>query len=528
MAELEAKFLVRRPGQVDDLLVKLESLGYSCSEAAPRSHVDIYYDTEDFSILGAGWTLRCRDSGGRRVANLKACGTRRGDVFEREEIEQPLPGGEDMGDLPPGPVQALLTEVAAGMPRHELFRVSTRRRVIDIVGSDARGAKLELDVDCTRITADGVDVKAGAELEFEELEVELKAGDEDDIVRIASVLRDDDGFVAARFSKFDRGMRVAGLSPDALGGDAGQPTFSEDDAFLDLLYSYLRRQFRKLIAHEPVAREGLDPEGVHKMRVGIRRIRAMLRMYGDVLVPDLGKKLDRKLRALAKRLGRARDADVGEMEMLSVIASLPEQVARAAAPYIEHLRDETFDAYSELDALFDSRKYRKLINKVDSLLSAGPGEETRNARGALTIAEAADRDISAKAERMLSRGDGIDAGTKAKKIHKLRIDAKRVRYLLDMFAKAEPERWRATIEALEELQELLGTHQDAITAHARLEQFAASLPDDGDEQHLEASLAQLMQSQDDRVIACRGEFPSYWLDFRRAFNKAIADHSTER
>ena len=72
MAEIEAKFLVRRPEQVEEALATLQDLGFNSAEVETRTHVDTYFDTSDFAILRAGWTYRCRQTGGRSTLNLKA------------------------------------------------------------------------------------------------------------------------------------------------------------------------------------------------------------------------------------------------------------------------------------------------------------------------------------------------------------------------------------------------------------------------------------------------------------------------
>ncbi len=53
MAEIEAKFLLRRPDQLDDVLALLDSRGYEVEPAGTSTHVDRYFDTEDWAILRA-------------------------------------------------------------------------------------------------------------------------------------------------------------------------------------------------------------------------------------------------------------------------------------------------------------------------------------------------------------------------------------------------------------------------------------------------------------------------------------------
>ncbi len=106
MAEVEAKFLIRSNEQVDQVMATLDELGYLKAAAETGSHVDTYFDTPDFDIHRAGWTYRCRQRGKQSILNLKARGRRDGQVFVRDEIQQPLSRGSvaTLQDVPPGPV----------------------------------------------------------------------------------------------------------------------------------------------------------------------------------------------------------------------------------------------------------------------------------------------------------------------------------------------------------------------------------------------------------------------------------------
>ena len=61
---------------------------------------------------------------------------------------------------------------------------------------------------------------------------------------------------------------------------------SPDDAWSKLGGNYLAEQMQALTAYEPFAYEGLHPEGVHQMRVAIRRMRAVFRAFRGVLGED--------------------------------------------------------------------------------------------------------------------------------------------------------------------------------------------------------------------------------------------------
>ena len=127
MREIEAKFIIRRPGQVDDVLRVLSAKGFSVRDRGTATHVDRYFDTEDWSILAAAWACRVRRRNGEAKLTLKSLHGPDGHVFAREEISQPIPD-EDAGlsfSLPLGHVRDELAGIVGNTPVAELFRVTS-------------------------------------------------------------------------------------------------------------------------------------------------------------------------------------------------------------------------------------------------------------------------------------------------------------------------------------------------------------------------------------------------------------------
>ncbi len=521
MTEVEAKFLIRSNEKIDQVLATLDELGYLKAEGETKSHVDTYFDTSDFDILRAGWTYRCRRRGRQSTLNLKARGRHDGPVFVREEIQQPLSRDavSTLHDLPPGPVKNYLNTIVDTRCSQKLFCVASQRRVFAVTSPGSKPSQIELDFDRTRITAEKADDKAPGSFEFMELELELTSGDASAVDELAKALFNRLRLTPAQFSKFDRGMQAAGLWSKVLARKRDKPTITETDPFLDLVYLFFGRQLQRMKKFQPIAWEGLDREGVHKMRVAIRRFRTILKTYRDALGKQVVKPINKELRWLFRQLGEARDADVGEMAIQEFIASLPEDAARAAASYEDHVRQRTFDAYTNLTEVFVGGRYRKLINTLEEFVTAGPHESMKERVGDLTIAEAADRDIRKSARRMIKRGDRIIAESLVEKLHKLRIEAKHLRYLLDFYSMAQPVIWKESINELEKLQDLLGWHQDAITSRGRLEAYHHSLPTAGEDCALRLSIDRLISTENERMESCRREFSAAWRQFKTVFER---------
>ncbi|MDH3865304.1 MAG: CYTH domain-containing protein, partial [Gammaproteobacteria bacterium] len=285
MREIEAKFIIRRPEQVAEALRVLSANGFSVKDCGTKIHVDRYFDTEDWSILAAAWACRVRRRNGEAKLTLKSLHGPDGSVFVREEISQPVPDedAELSFSLPLGQVRDELTGIVGNMPVAELFRVTSERTVYEIARTGPEPVQIEIDLDRSRIEAEKRTVKATGILDFTELELELVSGDTADLDTIATLLRDEAGLMAAKYSKFERGLQAAGLEIDSILEQPQATTLVADDPVLTLLYQYLAEQTQIIRRQYPRALEGIDPEGVHKMRVASRRLRTILKAFRDVL-----------------------------------------------------------------------------------------------------------------------------------------------------------------------------------------------------------------------------------------------------
>lgn len=509
MAEIEAKFIVRRPEQIEDALRALGDAGFAITDRGETTHTDRYFDTADWSVLGAGWACRIRRRNKDATLTLKSLHGPDGNVFVRDEVSQAMPELLTPPSAPPGAAKQQLDEIIDGKPVVELFVSSCQRTVYLVEKTDPEPVLIELDIDRTRIEAEKATEKATGTLEFTELEIELKSGGAAELARAAAVLRDQAGLIPAKYSKFERGLQAAGLEPEALLENPGPPVIGEHDPILTLLYSDLAEQLSIVRRQHPRALEGVDPEGVHQMRVATRRLRALMKAFRSMLGDEVVSRFNAELRWLARNLGHARDADVTERDA-------GQAPPTGAGLYQRFLAQETVSAYDQLVEVLQGERCAALENELSRFISAGPTATMRQQFGGLSIAECAREVVQTALQKLLAHGDAIDADAAATQLHKLRIEAKRFRYLLDFFSTVQPEKWLQLTEAVKRLQDILGEHQDAVTAQARIADYAASLTEDSDDPGELLSAARLMRAETERIAATRQQFAETWSEFRAA------------
>ena len=264
--------------------------------------VTTYFDTPDADLAREGLSLRVRRRGMRHVQTLKLGGGHNG-AFARNEWEWPVRTESPDLDLLAGtPAAALLSKALTLQP---VF-VTDVQRTIRTVRRD--GATIEVAVDRGRVDA------GEASEEIRELELELKDGDPDPMYRLAAVLHTNVPMTLGAESKADRGWRLRTGRPRkaAKHGDVELPKdVTAGDAFRRIVDSVLAH----LMANQPAAAEG-DAEGVHQMRIAIRRLRAALMLFRPQLEPHAEARFTEALRDLGRIFGEARDWDVFCSEML--------------------------------------------------------------------------------------------------------------------------------------------------------------------------------------------------------------------
>ena len=150
-----------------------------------------YYDTPDGSLSARKWTLRCRQEDEAFVCTLKipAAGGARGEwELECDDIHAAIPVLAEQAGLPE------LVELTKGGIENTCGARFVRRFREMVIGKTV--AELALD--------QGVLTGGGKTAEFAEVELELKEGSREDVIRLASLLAASYGLVQEPKSKVAR------------------------------------------------------------------------------------------------------------------------------------------------------------------------------------------------------------------------------------------------------------------------------------------------------------------------------------
>jgi CHAD domain-containing protein len=233
-----------------------------------------------------------------------------------------------------------------------------------------------------------------------------------------------------------------------------------------LVAAYLTAQCDVLAGNDVGMRTGAP--AVHKTRVAARRLRSTLRIFDEVVDPAPAEELDKELQWYADMLGQVRDRDILSNRLTKEIAELPpEQIrGRVADEITRTLATEREDALRRLEKGMRTRRYKHLMQLLRGWRAEPPLTEAA-ADEAITAVKYVEKAKQKADKRLRKADDDMD------QLHRARKAMKRARYAAELVEPADKQ--MKTIEKdAEELQTLLGEHQDAVVSATFLSTISAS------------------------------------------------------
>jgi CHAD domain-containing protein len=217
------------------------------------------------------------------------------------------------------------------------------------------------------------------------------------------------------------------------------------------LRAALKKQVDEIRAHGPNVYANADPEELHKLRVAIRRLRALLRAGRSLIDDERAEPLRSELAEVGRALGAARDMDVFVAYLREEAASLDGD-SELVEKVIERLEEDRQSGYAEARVALDSPTHVLLLERLDDFVATA---EIRDG----SLDDVVDRELT----RFRKAAKDVDSD---ESLHAARIRAKRVRYAAEAAGK------KKLVERMKELQDAAGAHQDAVVAEERLRGLA--------------------------------------------------------
>jgi len=425
--------------------------------------INTYYDTPALRLRERKIAVRTRKQGRRWLQTVKCAALSQAGLSSRPEWEQDFLGAFDFSAITDKPTARELEAAADTLV--PVFTTNFRRETYRLKPADGVEVLLMLD-------HGSIDANDRSE-PICEAELELVSGKADDLYGLACQLAASIPVMPADRSKAERGYRLFNADPESPARAGKSPIHAAQsplDGFRALAFDCIGQWQANALA----ALTEDDPEYVHQLRVALRRLRSLIKLFRPALPEAFVSHWAEVLRACAADMGDARDFDVLIDEILAPITLAPLMPDTLLDPLIQQAhaaRDAARkDARARLAHADQGLTILSLARALNSLDS-----NALNAAADLTAFAGLQLDtLRKRARKRFADAQGPDP----EHLHALRVSLKQLRYGGEFFRPLfNAEDMKRHLTQLRRGQEQLGYLNDVEIARGHLLRWAESQPD---------------------------------------------------
>jgi CHAD domain-containing protein len=254
-------------------------------------------------------------------------------------------------------------------------------------------------------------------------------------------------------------------------GDAGGPDVTADSPSGAVLLAHLRQQVAQIQAQDLRVRQDAA-DSVHKMRVATRRLRSALQTFERLVHARVTRPLRDELKWLAAELGAARDAEVMRDRLRTAVEDEDPRPGLRIEDALPELTGAYRTAHARVVADLDGDRYHQLVMTLQELVERPPLRKRALSPAGKVLPALVARSYK-RVRRNVDKAYALPAGAERDEtMHDVRKAAKQARYAAESVAPVfgkDADRFAA---AMEDVQEVLGEHQDSILTRDRLHDLA--------------------------------------------------------
>jgi CHAD domain-containing protein len=284
---------------------------------------------------------------------------------------------------------------------------------------------------------------------------------------------------------------------------------------------------RQLLAIMRVNEDGIkgdcDTEFLHDYRTAIRRTRSALSQIKGVFPPQTTEYSLEIFSRLGELSNYLRDLDVFLLSESAYQAMLPDDLQDYLAPLFTRLRVQRQQAWQEVVSFLNSAAYARILSEWEAFLNEIAPDDPLALNGSRPIIDVARHRIHKRYRQIIREGQQLLDDAPDELLHDLRIDCKKLRYLLEFFASLFPsEQIDVLIGQMKGLQNALGGFNDLSVQRAYLLRTAETLPTIGPDSWKELiAIGYLIKRMDDDQNAARAGLATNFAEFAAAPNQRL-------
>jgi len=269
--------------------------------------------------------------------------------------------------------------------------------------------------------------------------------------------------------------------------------------------------------------EDIDTEFLHDFRVALRRTRSLLGSMKKIGRPEDIASFQQGLRKIGMITGPVRDLDVYLLEKNAYHSMLPEGLQEGLAIFFQGLTRQRAKELQRLKKAMQSRQFQDFMRQWQEYIEHSFLSSALDA-GQEPCRKVAIKAIRKRLQSILKNGALIGPLSPDTELHCLRIEAKKLRYLLEfyrsLFAQAEME---ILVKSLKKLQDNLGNFNDLSVQQKMLGQYQSELTikDQKNAIKVAAALGGLITHLHEEQRAVRSNFEQTFEQFTSIENKRL-------
>lgn len=273
--------------------------------------------------------------------------------------------------------------------------------------------------------------------------------------------------------------------------------------------------------NEAGVKQDIDTEFLHDFRVAIRRTRSALSQIKGVFPEAVTTRFKQEFSTIGKLTNNLRDLDVYLLAEDDYKAMLPDLLCDDIAPLFDYLRQKRAAALEKTVKGLNSKPYADTLRVWEQFLNEPVTDAPTGPNGDRPVIDLACERIGKKYRRIIKQGKRLLRNAQDEQLHDLRIECKKLRYLLEFFANLfPPKKINRLIKQLKKLQTNLGDFNDFSVQEIYLLTLADELPltDVGSKKTLVA-IGSLVDALHQERLRVKAEFAQTFINFATPVNQ---------
>ncbi|MBV1887158.1 MAG: CHAD domain-containing protein, partial [Parvibaculaceae bacterium] len=391
-----------------------------------------YFDTPNRPLKAHNIALRVRDNGqGQLIQTLKTRGVP-GDIASVREEHETILGPQDplpnLSALPEN-WRMLVESLTDNAPVQPIFETKVSRLTSLI--TTATGDTVEVALDQGWVTAGPL------KHQLREIEFELVTGKPEALYELALGLVQTVPARLGVISKSQRGYALPRPHEHAA-QRAASITLAPAMLVEEALAEIIRQSLRQIMANEPAIVEANQPEGVHQMRVALRRLRAGLQGFANWVDDPVLLDFSVQAKNFATSLGRARDMDVFETDIIvPILNDFPDHTG--VIKILHRSKRRRVSAWKECLACVASKEFTSFLLHLNLYVEqkAWRKNAVQKARLGMPVQKVASTILKRRRAKLQALANNLKTLTIDER-HEMRKHIKKLRYMSAFFASVFP------------------------------------------------------------------------------------------